>query len=281
MAYIRYSEEMKFARQLATIGVIILIAIITLFTSITNVPANHVGIKVSKLSGVSNKTMDVGLHFKTPFIDKVYKMPTTVQTVTIDKVTTQTKDGQFLNTAIDTKYKVSKSNAMNIFKNYTTVDNLNNTAINPAVQRAIESVTGEYDVFEILGSKRTEVYERIDDAIQKAFDKIDLELMAFTITDQDAGADIEKAIQEESIKQKQVDSAKQEQEKAKIEAETKKINAQADADAQIIKAEGEAEANKKLNDSLSENIIKMKEAEARLKHGWVEVQTGGDVITNR
>ncbi|MDW8739682.1 hypothetical protein [Streptococcus suis] len=31
----------------------------------------------------------------------------------------------------------------------------------------------------------------------------------------------------------------------------------------------------------TDELIRMKEAEARLKHGWVEVQTTGDVITNK
>lgn len=108
-----------------------------------------------------------------------------------------------------------------------------------------------------------------------------MEFVSFTITDQDAGDEIEKAIKDESVKQKQVDSAKQDQEKAKIESETKKIQAQADADAEVIEAQGQAKANAELNNSISDNLIRMKEAEARLEHGWVEVITQGDVITNQ
>ncbi|HEL2322933.1 TPA: hypothetical protein TZN99_000219 [Streptococcus suis] len=66
-----------------------------------------------------------------------------------------------------------------------------------------------------------------------------------------------------------------------VEAETKKIQAQADADAEVIKAQGQAKANAELNNSISDNLIRMKEAEARFEHGWVEVITQGDVITNQ
>ena len=48
----------------------------------------------------------------------------------------------------------------------------------------------------------------------------------------------------------------------------------------LIQAKAEAEANQVLANSVTENLIKMKEAEARLKHGWVEVQSNGSVITN-
>ena len=104
--------------------------------------------------------------------------------------------------------------------------------------------------------------------------------MSFTITDQDAGDEIESAIRSESVKQKEIDTAKQEQEKAKVEAETKKVQAQAEADTAVIKAEGEAKANKIKSDSITDNLIRMKEAEARMQHGWVTVKGSGAVITN-
>lgn len=65
------------------------------------------------------------------------------------------------------------------------------------------------------------------------------------------------------------------------EADTKKVQAQAEADAGIIKAEGEAKANKAKSDSITDNLIRMKEAEAREKHGWVTVNGAGSVITNK
>ena len=71
------------------------------------------------------------------------------------------------------------------------------------------------------------------------------------------------------------------QEKSKVEAETKKVQAQADADTAIIKAEGEAKANKIKSDSITDNLIRMKEAEAREKHGWVTVNGANGVITKQ
>lgn len=252
-----------------------------LLSSVVRIPANTVGVKVSAIGGVQKTTLQTGYHLKVPIIDKVYKMPTSVQTSIMDGITTQTSDGQWLNTSIDVKYKINKEEAMTVFQNYTSLDNVSGAVIQPAVQRAIESVTGAYDIYEILGSKRTEVYDKIDSALQERFKADNLEFVSFTITDQDAGDEIEQAIKDESVKQKQVDSAKQDQEKAKIESETKKIQAQADADAEVIKAQGQAKANAELNNSITDNLIRMKEAEARLEHGWVEVITQGPVITNK
>ena len=91
---------------------------------------------------------------------------------------------------------------MTVFSNYTDLENVNNSVVSPAVQRAIESVTGNYDIYDILGDKRTEVYEMIDKALKEKFESYDLEFVSFTITDQDAGDEIEAAIKNESVKQK-------------------------------------------------------------------------------
>lgn len=248
--------------------------------AIKRIPANTVGVKVSAFGGVQDTTLQTGYHFQIPFVDKVYMLPTSVQTKTMEKITTQTKDGQWLNTNIDVKYRVNKEKAMTVFSNYTTLDTVNDSVVSPAVQRAIESVTGNYDIYDILGNKRTEVYEMIDKALKEKFESYDLEFVSFTITDQDAGDEIEAAIKNESVKQKEIDTAKQEKAKAEVEAETKKVQAQAEANNAVIKAEGEAKANKVKSDSITDNLIRMKEAEAREKHGWVTVNGVGGVITN-
>lgn len=256
-------------------------AVLVRVTVMKRIPANTVGVKVSAFNGVQETTLQTGYHFLVPFADKVYTLPTSVQTKTMEKLTTQTKDGQWLNTNIDVKYKINKEKAMTVFSNYTDLENVNNNVISPAVQRAIESVTGNYDIYDILGAKRTEVYEAIDKALKEKFESYNLEFVSFTITDQDAGDEIEAAIKNESVKQKEIDTAKQEQEKSKVEAETKKVQAQADADTAIIKAEGEAKANKIKSDSITDNLIRMKEAEAREKHGWVTVNGANGVITKQ
>ena len=271
--------------KLAKSGIITVAAVASLgifrLTAVKRIPANTVGVKVSAIGGVQENTLQTGYHLKMPFIDKVYTLSTSVQTKIMEKITTQTKDGQWLNTNIDVKYRVNKEKAMTVFSNYTDLKNVNNSVVSPAVQRAIESVTGNYDIYDILGDKRTEVYEMIDKALKEKFESYDLEFISFTITDQDAGDEIEAAIKNESVKQKEIDTARQEQEKAKVEADIKKVQAQAEADAGIIKAEGEAKANKAKSDSITDNLIRMKEAEAREKHGWVTVNGVGSVITNK
>lgn len=47
------------------------------------------------------------------------------------------------------------------------------------------------------------------------------------------------------------------------------------------KAKAQAEANKELSASITDELIKMKEAEAHYKNGWVTVQGADAVIADK
>ena len=49
----------------------------------------------------------------------------------------------------------------------------------------------------------------------------------------------------------------------------------------VTKARAEAESNKVIAESITQPLIDMKEAEARLQHGWIEVQSGGTAAVVR
>lgn len=72
----------------------------------------------------------------------------------------------------------------------------------------------------------------------------------------DAGDAIEKVLSDEAVAKKTAEIVKQTQETARNEAEPKRI-----------KAQGEADANRILSDSITDELIRRKEAEARMKHG--------------
>lgn len=90
---------------------------------------------------------------------------------------------------------------------------------------------------------------------------------------------------QEKVKAKE--QAKQDAEKAELDKQTaiaqgeaNKAKAEAEAAVTITNAEAEAKANKIISDSITDNLIRMTEAEARKKHGWITVQGADTVITD-
>lgn len=203
---------------------------------ISFVPANNVGIKWSMFGGTQKDTLPEGIVLKTPF-DKVYTIPTVVQERTIDNVSVQTSDAQFIKMSINVKFAVNKENAYNVYKRYETIDNLKTNIISNYSQKALSMVCTEYNIVDILGEKQNEVYQKTTEKLSEMLKDEGVNLTQLTFKDLDAGKDIEDAIKAEAVAKKNVETAKQNQEEAKIKAETKKIEAQGEADANRIQTE--------------------------------------------
>ena len=67
---------------------------------------------------------------------------------------------------------------------------------------------------------------------------------------------------------------------AEADAQIAVTQAQAKAEKMRIEAQAEADANNLKSNSITPELIQMKEAEARLQHGWVTVQGANTVVTN-
>jgi len=268
-------------------GLCLLGAIVLLFSCYAIVPANNVGIQYSPFSGVSDETLPEGIHFKNP-LDTVYMLSTEVQTQSLNDLSGQTKDAQYLLIEVDIKYRVDNDNAFEIFKQFRTLENMNRSLIAPTVQRSIESVTTKYNVIDILGELRNEVYTQIEKDLQARFASNGVSFYSITFTDTDAGAAIESAIQAEAVAKKAVETAEQERLRSEIEAQKRVVEAQADqekaridAETQVIEAKARAEANRLIAASITPELIEMKEAEARMIHGWVTVTGGTSIVDAR
>lgn len=219
--------------KLITLGIICLL-IFAGSTCIDFVPANHVGVKWSMIGGTSDKTLNEGIVFKTP-LDKIYTIPTTVQERTMKDVTVQTKDAQFLTMEVNVKFSVNKENAFNVYKRYENIDNLKQNIISNYSQKAIEKIVTQYNVIDVLGAKKNDIYKLATEELKNKLSAEGVNLVELTIKDMDAGDEIEKAIRAEAVAKKAVETAKQNKEKAKTEAETKLIQAQGEAKANAVK----------------------------------------------
>lgn len=193
------------------------------------VPANNVGVVFSPfLGGVQNTALEEGIKTKGP-LDNVSFVSKEVQTVTIDNLYGQTKDSQYLNISVDVKYYVDKAQSVNVYRKFNSLDNVRESLIRPAAQRAIETAMTKYNIIEILGTARTQVYTEIEAYLSERFATDGITLHSITFIDTDGGEEIENAIRAEAIAKKAVETAEQERIKAEIEAETRIIQATAEA----------------------------------------------------
>lgn len=220
------------------------LAVFILSSAVVIIPANSVGVRYSALNGTSKKTLDEGVHLIVPFVDKIYEIDTTTQERTDENLSVQTKDAQWISVETNVKYRVSEENAFKVYKGYKTLDNLNKNIIGNYAQDALNTVCSQYNVIDILGEKRNEIIEKTVALLSEKFENEGITLTALTLKDIDAGDEIEKAIKEEAVAKKQVETAEQNRLKAEKEAKTK-----------LIEAQGEAAANAAKTSQLTDEIL--------------------------
>jgi regulator of protease activity HflC (stomatin/prohibitin superfamily) len=147
------------------------------------------------------------------------------------------------------------------------------------IENKISEIHHIFNVIDILGEKRNEVYIEIENAVESKLAESGIEFFSLVLMDTDAGEAIESAIEREAVAKKEVETAIQAQEKARIEAETKVIEAESNARIKLIEAQAAADANLLLSKSITPEILKKMEMEARIKWGWIEV-SGANVIVD-
>lgn len=245
--------------------------LICLLGCITKIPANSVGVVYSPFGGTKDQTLSEGFHAKSP-LDQIYQISTEVQTIAIENVTTQTKDAQYVTSALDIKYRVDASNAFLVFKQYRKLETMSNTLIAPTTQRVMELITTKYNVIDILGDKRSDVYGELQASLTEELAKYGVEFYSISIMDMDAGAAIEKAIEAEAVAKKAVETAEQNLLKTETEAKQAAVKAKAEQEAAKIEAETrliEAEAEKNANDMLTQSLT-----DEVLQKEWIDKWDG-------
>ncbi len=224
-----------------------------LFACFTMVPANSVGIQYNPFAGgTQEETLGEGFMLKSP-LTKIYVISTEVQTKTIEGLSVQTKDSQFVKFNIDIKYQVATENASEVFKQFRTLSRIDESLVVPVAQKAIENVATQYNVMEVLGEKRSEIYSKVEKELATQLEKNGIKLMNIVFVDTDAGEEIEASIRKEAAAKKEVDIAEQAKLKAEIDAQSAVVKAQADKQTAILAAEAEAETIRIKQEQLAKN----------------------------
>lgn len=203
------------SKKIALLGIVPL-AMFVISLCIVYVPSNNVGIRWSAFGGTSNKTLNEGIAIKSP-IDKVFLIPTTVEERTIKKVNVQTKDAQFVTSEVNVKFKVNQKDAFKVYKRYTTLDNLKQNIISNYAQKSIETVVTQYNVIDVLGAQKNEVYTMATKDLQQMLKSEGVELIQLTIKDMNAGDEIEKAIADEAVAKREL------RQQSRIDSKQKKM----------------------------------------------------------
>jgi len=263
------------------IGAILALALI-IISCFTYVPTGYTGI-VTTFGKVHDATLDAGISFKAPW-DNVIKMDNREQRGTF-QLEAFSKDIQQVDIQGSINYNIDKATAMNLYKDvgieYVSI------LIGPRIQEDVKIIVAQYNAENLIAGRQAAAND-IETLIREELAPKGINIISLAIENIDFTDAFESAVEAKQVATQEKLRAQTQQEQATMEAEQaakrKKIEAeaaaevakiQADADAYAVevKANAEAEANKKINTSLTKDLIEYTQVQAW--DGKLPVYNGG------
>ena len=239
--------------------------------------------------------MDPGFHLFIPFIQQVFIVDTKVRIMNYSSIedlgevmqrgsgikknaAISVLDARGLPVSIDltVQYKLEPSTAPQTIATWGLA--WEDKIINPVVRDVTRSVVGKFNAEE-LPQKRNEIAVNIEDGIRKAIDAQPgqpVELLTVQLREILLPAKIKEQIEKVQVAKQEVERTRYEVEianqqalkraaEAEGQAKARQINAQGEANAVKIEAEADAYANKKISESISEPLLKLRQIEVQGK----------------
>lgn len=251
-------------RKIAPIIGTVAAVVIIIMSCISYVPTGYTGI-LTTFGRVEDRTLDAGIAFHAPW-QNVVTMDNREQKFTFS-LEAFSRDIQQVDITGSINLNIDKSTAMNLYKDVGT--NYTDVLVQPRIQEDVKIVIARYTA-ENLVENRQAASDAIYTLIKDELAPKGINIISFAIENLDFTDAFESAVEAKQVATQEKQRAQTEQEQKTMEAEQaaarKKIDAEAAAEVQKIEAdakayamqveaEAEAEANKKISQSLTDELI--------------------------
>ena len=281
-------------------GIIIGIAVIAggvyTATSLTSVGQGEVGVVWSAKNGVQEKTLGPGIHFVGPF-DRVEDFPISQQQLVLsnnaadfnekklekDTHVDAPADGGMVKMNMTVNYNFIPEKVTSVYEKFNGMDGnqIVESKVKNSILAYIKEVTPQFSVMDIYSDKRAEVGQAITEYLNaKLGEEYGMEVSTALIIDVQLDEELQAKVQAKEQAKQDAEKAELDKQTAIAQGEADKAKAEADKEVTITNAEAEAEANRIKAASITDELIKMTEAEARKEHGWITVQGADTVVTD-
>ena len=278
----------------AIVGIVLVVGVILGITCLERVPVGYEAVVYSMNGGVQDETLKQGWHIVSPTKKvKLFTVSNEQLLLTKDKREGSKDDESFRVASSDNasiaisfqmSYRFNPDTLVSTYKSFKGMDGTDivDSRVRTVLKSRISEITTDYSLMDLYSGNRAVINDKITKYLNESFNKqFGIEVIDASIIDVHPDKQLRQAINNRIKAQQKSSQAKVEQETAKVEAETKLIKAKNEAEIKKTEAKGEADANKLISSSITEELIRMKVAEARLKHGWVEVNGASTIVKSK
>lgn len=280
------------------IAVIVVIAAILggvfFICSMERIEAGEVGVVYSMSEGVLDEVLKQGVHFVNPF-HKVYEYPVSQQQLVLsnnaadynqkthqDWHVDAPADGGMVKMNMTINYSFLTDRVTGLFEKFRGMDGymLVENMVQNSIIAYIKEVTPRFSVMDIYSTKRAEVGKAITEYLnEKLVSEYGINVSNALIIDVQLDDALMQKIQAKEQAKQDAEKAALDKATAIAQAETAKVKAQAEAEVMVIRATADADAYRIKSEAITDKLLKKWELDARIKHGWVEVQGASAVVT--
>ena len=273
------------------LGVVVAVAVVGgVFTvkSVERIGTGKLGVQYS-VNGIKEETLSEGWHFINPFL-KIKEFSIGNEQLVLEKgkednsIKVATSDDASISVSFQMSYRYKPEEVVSTYKKFRGMDgeDIVDQRVKSVLKSKISEVTSGYSMMDVYSGSRTEINNKITEYLNEVFGKeYGIEVLDASIIDVHPDDKLKESIDARVKALQEKQQAEAEQEKAKVQKETEKIQAEADAQIEITKAKAEAEANRLKSESITDELIRMKEAEAHMEHGFVTVNGANTVVTDK
>lgn len=209
-----------------------------------------------------------------------------------DSFKVATSDDASISISFQMSYRYIPETVVDTYKKFKGMDgeDIVEQRVKTVLKSKISEITTDYSMMQLYSGNRSEINDKITEYLNEEFgEAYGIEVLDASIIDVHPDDKLKAAIDDRVKALQEKQQAEAEQEKIKVQKETEKMQAEADAQIAVtqaqakaekmrIEAQAEADANNLKSNSITPELIQMKEAEARLQHGWVTVQGANAVV---
>lgn len=275
------------------IGFLIILIIVSIFglNCIERIPNGYNGVQYSMNGGVKDEVLSQGWHLVSPMV-KVKEFTISNEQLILSKderdgsetdesFNVSTADDASISVSFQMTYKFNQETLVDTYKKFRGMsgEDIVNHRVKTVLKSKISEVTTDYSMMDIYSGNRSEINNKITEYLAKEFkNSYGIDVIDASIIDVHPDTQLQETIDNRVKALQKKQQAQAEQETAKVEAETALIKAQNEADIILAKAKAEADANREIAASITDNLIKMKEMEARMEHGWITIQGSDSIV---
>lgn len=254
----------------------------------------YAGVVYNMDGGVEESVLPQGFHLVAPW-KKVIEYPISTETVYYTKsadgkdegeiadnsINVNTKDGKQVNVSVTYSFHMDADNLPAVFTKFRgqSTEKIEAGYVKNEMYQAINEVTSQYSLMDLVGDKRPEINSKVFEKFRGSLEPFGIIIETFNLSDVVPDEQTKEAIQKVVNAQNVYEQAKIEKQTAEVEAEKARIQAKGRADAALIEAEGQAQANAKLQQSLSESILQQHAIE-KWNGTFPQVMSNGGLMFN-